>query len=103
MEGGGLGRAGLSLFPFGRGSRGIAQRQSRFDYRLQQQPGRRQQRLRLVLFLALEFSREWRYVLVGSFGSGGGSLEVGGVVTRVGPLAVKMAAEAYVCPARTGD
>lgn len=26
-----------------------------------------------------------------------------GTVTRVGPLAVKMAAEADVCPARTGD
>lgn len=77
---------GSGFFPSGRGSRGIAQRQLPFSYGLQQ-PWRQRQRLRLVLFLADEFSREWGYVLVGSVGGGGGSLGVGGAVTRVGPLA----------------
>lgn len=57
-----------------------------------------------MLYLAGEFSRERGYVLVGSVGGGGGgSGWGGGAVTRVGLLAVKMAAEADVCPARTRE
>lgn len=54
-----------------------------------------------MLYLAGEFSRERGYVLVGSVGGGGGgSGWGGGAVTRVGLLAVKMAAEADVRPGR---
>lgn len=50
--------------------------------------------------LGREFSRERADVLVGFGGGGGGS---GGAVTRVGPPAVKMAAEPAVCSGRTRD